>query len=150
MRLPVLSCHFTAFCPMCYRAAASTALKKDRYILLEDSPSLSSLPLNCSLTAVMKAVRFSPFSFSVGRWIVIRMGRWSVDMVSSGSQSYLSRKAAWTMITSEEKAPHLLDCVLWTAPGHREMYCSHPWQSLQDIRLLRWSQLSGPRRCHGR
>ena len=81
-----------------------------------DSSSTGPRPLNCSLTAAAKAVRspsfqsqtnrFFPLSFSVGRWIVIMIGRWSDYRVSSGSQSYLSRKAAWTIVTSgEEKAP---------------------------------------------
>ena len=48
---------------------------------------------------------FFPLSFSIGRWVVIRMGRWSDNRVSSDSQSYLSWNAALTIVASgEEKA----------------------------------------------
>ena len=50
---------------------------------------------------------------------MIRMGQWFVDRVSNSSQSYLSRKAGWTIVASvEEKAPVALDIVSLAAAGH--------------------------------
>ena len=44
---------------------------------------------------------------------MIGIGRWSDERVSSGSQSYLSRKAAWTIVTSgEENEPVAGSCLV--------------------------------------
>ena len=73
---------------------------------------MSPLPLNSAVENTARSLFFQskmsrfPLSFYVGRWIVIRMTRWSDGWVSSGSQWYLSRKAAWMVVSSgEEIAP---------------------------------------------
>ena len=68
---------------------------------------MSTLPLNSLSTAVVVGGQIPLLSnpdepFIPLRWIVIMMGRWSDDRVSSGSQSYLSQKAAWMIVTSGE------------------------------------------------
>ena len=55
---------------------------------------------------------FSRHTFSV-KWIVIRIRGWSDDRVSSDTQSYQSRKTAWTIIPSgEDKAPVVGSCLV--------------------------------------
>ena len=69
---------------------------------------------------------FPPLSISVGMWVVIRIRRWSNDRVSSGFQSYLSLRAAWTIVTSgEEKAPIAGSCLMdWSGSLRNVLFTS--------------------------
>ena len=111
--LPILSCH-----PHCLQSDVCSG--SSEYFFAKGSVCLSQGFIICGSTSSQLFINcccirgqilllpildepFFPISFSVGRWIVLRMGRWSDDRVSNGSQSYLSRKAAWRIVASGEK-----------------------------------------------
>ena len=65
--------------------------------------STSRLKAFRSLFFQSQISRSVPVIFSVGRWSVMMIGRGSDDRLFIGCQSYLSQKAAWTTVTSDEK-----------------------------------------------
>ena len=153
----------TAFSLMCYRAAVSTTLQTDRYIWVKFSTSVSPLPLNCSSTAdqLLLFKQPNPLSSNPRQAVYPRSasllegGSWLGwdDGLMTGCQAVPNRicleRQNGQLYRREKRERSLMDLVLWAAPGHWEMYCSHPCQRLQDICLLCWGDLSGPRRCHG-
>ena len=74
------------------------------------------------------------------------MGQWSGGRVSSGFQSYLSRKAAWTIIYSgEEKVPLAGPCLVSYSGSLRNVLLSciivFTIYSLLAFGLAFWSHL---------
>ena len=98
--LPVLSCH-----PNCHQSDVFSGSSEHRFakgsVHLRQGFNIceSTFPqlfINCCRKSgqipllPISDEPFSPLSFSVGTWIIIRMGRFSDDRLSSGSQLYLS------------------------------------------------------------
>ena len=144
--LPVLFCH-----PRCLQSDVFSGSSEHRFakgsahlslgFSISESAS-SQLFINCYCESSqipflqIPDEPLFPLSLSVGRLIVIRMGRWSDDRISSGSQSYLSRKTAWAIVTSgEEKAP-VAGCGLLRVIEKCTVRI-HILR-LRDIRLLLW------------
>ena len=110
LRLPVLSCHpnclhFDVFLGSSEHRFVRGSVHLSRGFNISESTS-SHLFINCCCKRSqipflpIPVEPFPPLSFSVRRWIVIIIGRWSGYQVDPWS--YLTRMAAWTMVSSGE------------------------------------------------